>query len=65
MNYWLFTVMYDFPKLWKIMVERGLAAQHYPVEWTETNYTRNVQALQKLKRGDWLVAAFMRHRFAG
>jgi len=65
MNYWLFTVMYDFTKLWKIMVERGLAAQHYPVEWTETNYTRNVQALQKLKRGDWLVAAFMRHRFAG
>jgi hypothetical protein len=63
-HYWMFTVMHDwFPTLWTTMVRRGIAAQHYPPDWS--NETRNIRALEKLKRGDWLVAAFMRHRFAG
>jgi hypothetical protein len=63
MNYWLFTVMYDLlPALWPTMVKRGLTAQHYPHPWN--NETRNINALQKMKRGDGIIAALKRHRFA-
>jgi hypothetical protein len=63
MNYWLFTVMYDwFPTLWPTMVKRGLAAQHYPRGWT--NEARNINALQRMKRGDGVIAALKGHRFA-
>jgi hypothetical protein len=31
MNYWMFTVMYDwFPTSWPMMLDRGFAAQNYP-----------------------------------
>jgi hypothetical protein len=64
MNYWMFTVMYDdFPTLWRTLVERGLAAQHYPQGWT--NERRNLAALQQMRRGDGLIAALKGHRFSG
>jgi len=64
MNYWLFQIMYDWhPDSWKIMVEAGLAAQHYPPGWT--NERRNINKLCQLRRGDAIVAAFRKHRFAG
>ncbi len=64
MNYWMFTIMYDeFPESWKAMVDRGIAAQHYPPGWPYE--ARNIRKLQKLKCGDMLVAAFKAHRFAG
>jgi hypothetical protein len=64
MNYWLLTVMYDgFPTLWPTMVQRGLAAQHYPSG--RTNETRNISALEQMKRGDGVIAALKAHRFAG
>lgn len=64
MNYWMFTVMYDsFPTLWPALVERRLAAQHYPKGWT--NETRNINALRQMKKGDAVIAALKAHRFAG
>ena len=64
MNYWLFAVLYDSrPELWPTLLDTGLAAQQYPAGWT--NEARNVNALKRLKRGDAIVAAFMRHRFGG
>ncbi len=64
MNYWMFTIMYDwFPKLWPTLIQRGLAAQHYPAGWP--NEKRNVKALQQMKRDDAVIAALMKHRFAG
>lgn len=64
MNHWLFIVMYDsLPESWRIMVEAGVAAEHYPPGWN--NETNNLRALRQLKRGDVIVAAFKNHRFAG
>lgn len=63
-SYWLFIVLEDkFPGVWKRMVDCGIAAQHYPAGWN--NETRNINALKRLKRGDWIVAALKKHRFAG
>ena len=60
MKYWLFTVMYDwFPTLWPTMVKRGLAAQHYPSG--RRNETRNINALQQMKRGDGVFYAEGHH----
>lgn len=56
--------MYDwYPQSWKAMVQMGIAAQHYPPGWT--NETRNIRALEQMRKGDLIVAAFKRHRFAG
>jgi len=63
MNYWMFTVMEWFPTLWRTLVERGLAAQHYPGESRSEH--GNIAALQRMRRGDGLIAALMRHRFSG
>lgn len=64
MNYWFFIVMYDgYPESWKAMVGMGIAAQHYPSGWT--NETRNIRALEQMRKGDFIVAAFKQHRFAG
>jgi hypothetical protein len=63
MNYWLFTIMYDwYPSLWPTMVKRGLAAQHYSPGWR--NETRNINTLQRMRRGDGVIAALKGHRFA-
>jgi len=66
MNYWLFLIMYERPfgkDLWESEVAAGIAAQHYPAEWT--NEAQNVNALKEIRRGDSIVAAFTAHRFAG
>lgn len=65
MNYWLFLIMYDWPfrAYWQDMVKAGIAAQHYPPGWT--NESCNVKALCQLRQGDFIVAAFRKHRFAG
>ena len=64
MNYWLFSVMYDmFPEMWPRMVDMGIAAQHYPPDWFQEK--RNLTCLSRLKRGDRIIAAFHRYRFAG
>jgi len=54
-----------FPESWGIMVNKGIAAQHYPLEEKWTNSGRNNKALERLHKGDYIVAAFKRHRFAG
>lgn len=64
MAYWLFQVMYDqIEGLWPALIKSGLAAQHYPPGWT--NESKNLKSLKRLKQGDWVVAAFTGHRFAG
>lgn len=64
MGYWFFIVMYDWsPESWRAMVEAGIAAQHYPPGWT--NEARNFKALSQMRKGDFIVAAFKNHRFAG
>ena len=63
-NYWLFTVMFDhYPELWREFVQNGIAAQHYPPGWTLEE--PNVKRLASMKRGDKIIAAFQKHRFAG
>jgi len=64
MNYWLFIIMYDeYPESWQRMLELGVAAEDYSPEWR--GEPRNVKALSQLKQGDFIVAAFKGHRFAG
>lgn len=64
-KYWLFLVMNDgFPGLWRIFANKGIAAQHYPPAVFKTEKL-NIQRLQQMKRGDRVIAAFRRHRFAG
>lgn len=64
MNYWLFQIMYDrFPETWPRMVNLGIAAQHYPPGWGAE--MRNLNYLGRMKRGDKIIAAFRKHRFAG
>lgn len=45
------------------MVKAGIAAQNYPRGWA--NEDRNLRALSQMKNGDFIVAAFRKHRFAG
>ena len=64
MNYWLFSIMYDwYPGTWPKMVAMEIAAQHYPPGWT--NERKNLKHLEQLKRGDKVLAAFHGHRFGG
>jgi len=66
MKHWLFQVMYDsYPQSWKGMIEMGIAAQHYPLSRNWDNAKRNNNALSKLGKGDFIVASFKDHRFAG
>lgn len=66
MSYWLFQIMYNwFPESWSLMVNNGIAAQHYPLEENWVNAGRNNKALENLRKGDFIVAAFKGHRFAG
>ena len=63
-RFWLFVIMYDdLPKTWGLMLRQGVAAQHYPPGWT--NATQNRNALKRLHTGDWIVAAFKKHRVGG
>lgn len=63
-NYWLFQIMHDwFPNLWKAMLDNGIAAQHYPIGWI--NEARNIKALNEMKKGDFIIAAFKNYRFGG
>lgn len=47
------------------MVEKGIAAQHYPLSRDWVGAKRNNNALRKLGEGDFIVASFKDHRFAG
>lgn len=63
-RYWLFQIMEDrLPGLWQVMLDKGVAAQHYPEGWT--NETRNINRLRQLKPGDFVLAAFTKFRFGG
>jgi hypothetical protein len=58
--------MYNwYPETWDLMVKKGIAAEHYPLRDNWTNAKRNNKALEKLHQGDFIVAAFKYHRFAG
>lgn len=46
-------------------MNKGIAAQHYPLEEDWVNARRNNKALENLHAGDFIVAAFKSHRFAG
>jgi hypothetical protein len=64
MNYWFFFVMeHRFPGLWKKFVDQDIAAQQYPEDWP--NEKKNIRLLQKIQKGDQLVAALGGHRFVG
>jgi hypothetical protein len=66
MSYWLFQIMYEwFPESWGLMVNKGIAAQHYPLEENWTNAKRNNKELEKLHKDDFIVASFKDYRFAG
>jgi hypothetical protein len=66
MSYWLFQIMYDrYPETWGLMVEKGIAVEHYPLKEEWTNAKRNNKELEKLHKGDFIVASFKDHRFAG
>ncbi len=64
-NYWLFLIMYNQFSLsyWRKMAQSGLAAQHYPSHIALAAH--NINKLNQLKKGDWIVAAFRNRRFAG
>ena len=63
-SYWMFIVLEEwFPGLWKKMVKRGLAAEHYPPGWK--NERRNIELLSQIRREDLFVAAFRGYRFGG
>jgi len=67
MSYWLFQTMYDwYPKAWGSMVEGGFIATNWPMEWErDVSYKRNIRRIKLIQKGDWVVAAFGKHRFAG
>ena len=63
-NYWLFQVMVEwYPETWRLSVDMGIAAHHYPPGWT--NEAPNISRFQEMAEGDRIVAAFKHHRFAG
>jgi len=65
-KYWLFMIMYDWvPESWQAMVERGIAAQQYPEVACPNDARNRAKLLGELKKGDWIVATFGQHRFAG
>jgi 5-methylcytosine-specific restriction endonuclease McrA len=56
--------MYDwFPESWAKMIKNNIAAQQYPTNWE--NEKKNITILKRIKKGDFVVAAFKKHRFAG
>jgi hypothetical protein len=64
MKYYLFQIMYDrFPQAWRAMVNNCVAAQDYfsGIPW----YLVNIQELEQLQKGDIVVAAFTKYRYAG
>ena len=63
-KYWLFQIMYDwYPETWPLFVKKGIAAHNYPPGWD--NEGPNIRRFEEMSRGDWIIAAFTCHRFAG
>jgi hypothetical protein len=64
MNYYLFQVKFKgYPESWKIMVQKGAAAQNYPAG--DVYWRVNRAELDKLKAKDVIVAAVQDYRFVG